>query len=61
LRNNLRLGHINIFVKDPLKSRIFYEDVLGFEFKIVQKNKYVWMRKENIEILLRPKANEFDI
>ena len=49
----MRLGHIDIFVKDPLKSRIFYEDVLGFEFEIVQKNKYVWMRKENIEIIYR--------
>ena len=57
----MRLGHIDIFVKDPLKSRIFYEDVLGFEFEIVQKNKFVWMRNKNIEILLRPKTNEFNI
>ena len=53
----MNLGHIEIFVKDPLKSKEFYKDVLGFTIEDIQKNKYVWLKKGHIEILLRPSKN----
>lgn len=55
---NLKLGHIEIFVKDPLKSRDFYAGILGFELIEVQGDKYVWMKMGDNEILLRPGIEE---
>lgn len=49
------LRHIEIFVSDPLKSKEFYENILGFKTEVVQKDKYVWMKMGEKEILLRPK------
>jgi catechol 2,3-dioxygenase-like lactoylglutathione lyase family enzyme len=48
------LGHVELFVVDPIKSRYFYEEVLGFETIGVQEGRFVWMRSGNLEILLRP-------
>src|SRR5215212_8406941 len=52
----LRLGHIELFVRDPLEARSFYRDVLGFEVTAVQ-GRHVWLRSGEIEILLRPGNN----
>ena len=50
---DLRLGHLELFVRDPLRSRRFYEEVLGFEVVAVQGG-HVWVKSGSLEILLRP-------
>lgn len=49
-----KLGHIELFVDDPLKSKDFYVDVLGFELVTIQENQFVWVKSGTKEILLRP-------
>lgn len=49
------LRHVEIFVSDPLKAKDFYQNVLGFEVETIQKEKYVWMKMGEREILLRPR------
>lgn len=51
---NLQTGHIELFVSDPLRSRIFYKDILEFEDVAIQNGNLVWMKKGSMEILLRP-------
>ena|SRR5258706_13183900 len=55
----LKFGHIEIFVKEPLKSKDFYIDVLGFELIEVQHEKIVWLQSEGQTILLRPGKSRF--
>lgn len=50
----MRPGHIEIFAADPLRSMQFYKDILGFELTLVQDNHLVWLKKGDLEILLRP-------
>jgi catechol 2,3-dioxygenase-like lactoylglutathione lyase family enzyme len=57
----MNLGHIEIFVKDPLKSKEFYKDVLGFTIEDIQKDKYVWLKRGEALILLRPRKNRLEI
>ena len=52
---NLKLGHIELFVKDPQASGDFYTGVLGF--KLVEKQddgNYIWLSSGESLILLRP-------
>ena len=49
----MKIGHIELFVKEPLASKEFYETMLGFETVMVQGQAYVWMRSGALEILLR--------
>ncbi len=49
----MKLGHIELFVKDPLKSRDFYLSI-GFKLIEVQNDRYVWLDAGPIHILLRP-------
>jgi len=50
----MKLGHIELFVNDPLEAKEFYTTVLGFKLIDVQANKYVWIETGSISILLRP-------
>jgi catechol 2,3-dioxygenase-like lactoylglutathione lyase family enzyme len=50
----LQLGHLEYFVSDPLISKDFYLNILGFNLIEIQNGKFVWMNKDNITILLRP-------
>lgn len=50
----MRLGHIELFVRDPLASQQFYTEVLGFEVVAVQDKQFVWLNLGSLEILLRP-------
>jgi catechol 2,3-dioxygenase-like lactoylglutathione lyase family enzyme len=50
----MRFGHIEIFAQDPLRSLEFYQHVLGFELVSIQSNQLIWLRKGDLEILLRP-------
>ncbi len=50
----MQLGHLEIFVRDPLAAKDFYTAVLGFELVTVQGGQFVWMKSGATEILLRP-------
>jgi catechol 2,3-dioxygenase-like lactoylglutathione lyase family enzyme len=53
----MRVGHTELFVRDPLASRDFYERVLGFEVEAVQHGgKVIWFRMGDRELLLRAGA-----
>lgn len=56
----IKLGHIEIFVKDPIKSIEFYEKILGFELTEIQHDKFVWLRSGNYEFLLGPGINNLN-
>lgn len=47
-------GHTEVFVKDPLRSKDFYIDILGFELETIQNEKFVWLKSGSCVILLRP-------
>ena len=49
----LKLGHLELFVRDPARSRDFYRDVLGFELLAEQGSDYIWIKSGDREILLR--------
>lgn len=51
---DLKFGHIEIFVKDPHASKEFYTNVLGFELDTIQADKFIWLKKGDNVILLRP-------
>ncbi len=50
----MKIGHIELFVIDPLASKHFYQHVLGFEVVSVQDEQFVWMNCGEMELLLRP-------
>lgn len=50
----MRVGHIELFCKDCAKTKAFYVDLLGFDEVEVQGGKFVWLRCEDLELLLRP-------
>lgn len=52
----IKMGHIEVFVKDPMASKEFYCSVLGFELDTIQQDKFVWLRAGDYTILLRPAA-----
>ena len=51
------MGHLELFVADPLASQAFYVDVLGFELITVQPGPFVWLACGDQEFLLRPGRN----
>lgn len=53
----MKIGHLEIFVKDPNVSKDFYEKILGFTVTDIQHDKFVWMHLEDMQILLRPGKN----
>ena len=50
----MRIGHIELFVENPLQSKKFYEEVLGFTLVSNQADEFIWLQCGNVEILLRP-------
>lgn len=52
------IGHIELFVADPIASREFYVNILGFELVAVQDQQFVWVKSGTMEILLRPGNNK---
>ena len=50
----MNLGHIELFVSDPMRAKDFYTSVLGFELIVVQAGKFVWVESGSMQILLRP-------
>lgn len=52
---DLKLGHIELFVKDPQVSKEFYTNVLGFKLVEEQgEGNFVWLSSGESLILLRP-------
>lgn len=51
----MRVGHLELFVRDTVVSRRFYEEALGFEVATEQEGGvFVWLTSGEVEILLRP-------
>ena len=51
----MKLGHIEIFVRDPAESRAFWEDVIGAEVETIQgEGAFVWLTLAGQTFLLRP-------
>jgi len=50
----MRLGHVELFCRDCAVTRDFYVGVLGFEETEVQGGKFIWLRSDVFELLLRP-------
>ena len=48
------LGHIELPVRDPLASLAYYVDTWGFELVANQGDRFIWVKKGSIELLLRP-------
>ncbi|MEZ4885745.1 MAG: VOC family protein [Chitinophagales bacterium] len=53
----VQIGHIEFFVKNPLASKEFYCNVLRFEEMVIQAGNFVWLKKDHLEILLRPQTS----
>ena len=51
--SNLKIGHIELFVSDPLLSARFWRDTLGFRIVAVQEERFVWIDCGGVEVLLR--------
>src|SRR5262245_51184505 len=50
----IKLGHIELFVQDPARSREFYLDMLEFEVIAEQGGgSFIWLKSGDREILLR--------
>ncbi len=50
----VKFGHIEIFVQDPLQAKEFYSKGLGFQIQEIQQECFVWMNLGDTTILLRP-------
>lgn len=50
----MRIGHLELFVSDPVRARDFYLDVLGFDLEAEQEGGFTWLKLGEAEILLRP-------
>ncbi|HVZ41206.1 MAG TPA: VOC family protein [Candidatus Kapabacteria bacterium] len=48
----MKVGHLELFVSEPHRSRFFYES-LGFELLEIQGD-CIWLKLADAEILLRP-------
>jgi catechol 2,3-dioxygenase-like lactoylglutathione lyase family enzyme len=49
----VHLGHIEIFVADPLAARAFYETI-GFSHEETQGGRFVWLASGGTKVLRRP-------
>lgn len=50
----MRLGHVELFVRDLGAARVFYRDVLGLEDVTPDVEHVAWMKAGAMELLLRP-------
>ncbi|MEZ4652112.1 MAG: VOC family protein [Candidatus Eisenbacteria bacterium] len=48
----MRIGHLELFVRDLPSSRDFYERVLGFT-PVADQGAFLWLRCGDLEVLLR--------
>jgi catechol 2,3-dioxygenase-like lactoylglutathione lyase family enzyme len=50
----MKLGHVELFVRDPLRAKDFYINTLGFDHVTTQGENFVWLAYNGQEFLLRP-------
>jgi len=51
----MRIGHIELFTKDPAAAKGFYQDILGAELVEEQADgRLLWFKIGQVQILLRP-------
>lgn len=50
----MKIGHLEIIADDPSLLADFYKDSLGFELTVVQGNRFYWLLKGNLELLIKP-------
>ncbi|MBV7335638.1 VOC family protein [Chloroflexi bacterium TSY] len=50
----MNIGHIELFVADPLVSQEFYTNILGWDVVTRQEGGFIWLQCGSIEVLLRP-------
>jgi catechol 2,3-dioxygenase-like lactoylglutathione lyase family enzyme len=55
----MKIGHFELFVRDPQAAKVFYRDVLDFEVTVEQDPGLVWLEKDGLEILLRTGTPSF--
>ena len=48
------IGHIELFVPDPIEASNLYQKVFGFELTETQPGPFVWLKSDSVELLLRP-------
>lgn len=53
----MKLGHLEIEANDPLATMRFYVDELGYELVANQGDRFIWVKKDGVEVLLRPAAD----
>jgi catechol 2,3-dioxygenase-like lactoylglutathione lyase family enzyme len=50
----MRFGHLELFVADPLRSLEFYTDDLGFQLIENQDDRFIWVERGGLTILIQP-------
>ena len=50
----MKLGHIEILSADPSRAKQFYCEILGFEVVAIQNEQFIWLKKGELEFLIRP-------
>ena len=50
----LKPGHIELFVRNPMDAKDFYSQGLGFQIEEIQQESFVWMNLDKLTVLLRP-------
>ena len=50
----MKIGHIELFVADPMRSLAFYRDVLEFEVVQITRDEIAWLKHGEVELVLRP-------
>ena len=56
----MKVGHIELFVADPLRSLNFYRDVLGFQVVQIIRHEIAWLKLGDAEVVLRPGKSRDD-
>ena len=53
----MRFGHIELAVSDPMAALAYYTGSLGFELVANQNDTFIWLKKDDVEFLLRPQGD----
>ncbi|MHC4937358.1 MAG: VOC family protein [Planctomycetota bacterium] len=53
----MRFGHIELGVSDPMAAMAYYTGSLGFELVDNQNDTFIWLKKDDVEFLLRPQGD----
>ncbi|MHC4953898.1 MAG: VOC family protein [Planctomycetota bacterium] len=53
----MKLGHVELEAADPLASMNFFVETLGYSLVANQGDRFIWVEKDGVEFLLRPKGD----